>query len=371
MRAKKRPPDFLLFITVLMLLAIGVVMVFSASEYSALVREYYNHDPFYFFKKQLMFAIVGLVVMGFIVKYDYWRLKKHVNKIVIAAFLLLLLVLIPGIGVVSHGARRWIGVGSMTFQPSELVKMCLIIFTAYGLAQKGHQVKNFTRGLLPYLIIMAFASGLILIQPDLGTAATLAGTIMVMFFAAGARMSNMAGLAGVGAVAVALAIYFEPYRMKRFLAFMDPWADPQGDGFHIIQGFLALGSGGFFGTGLGQGRHSKLLYVPEQHTDFIFAAVGEELGFIGACFVITLFGIFVWRGLKIAIDSPDPFASLTAAGLTTGIALQAMINMGVVTGSLPVTGITLPFISYGGTSLIFTLIGVGVILNISKYTTSK
>jgi cell division protein FtsW len=354
-----------------MLLGIGVVMVFSASEYTALVREYYNHDPFYFFKKQLMFAVAGLLIMGLIVKYDYWRFKKHTNKIAIAAFVLLILVLIPGIGVVSHGARRWIGIGLWTFQPSELVKMCLIIFTAHGLSQKGHQIKSFTRGLLPYLMMMAGASGLILLQPDLGTASTLAGTIVFMFFAAGARLSNMAALSGAGIMAVALAIYFEPYRMKRFLAFWDPWADPQGDGFHIIQGLLALGSGGFFGTGLGQGRHSKLLYVPEQHTDFIFAAVGEELGFIGACLVILLFGMFVWRGLKIAIDSPDPFASLTAAGLTLGIALQAIINMGVVTGSLPVTGITLPFISYGGTSLIFTLIGVGIILNISRYTTSR
>ncbi|WP_066634772.1 stage V sporulation protein E [Desulfolucanica intricata] len=371
MRMRKRPPDFMLFITVLMLLSIGVIMVFSASEYSALVREYYNHDPFYFLKRQLMWASIGLTAMFFVMNFDYWKLKRYIKFIVGGAFILLVLVLIPGIGVDSHGAQRWIGLGPLTFQPSELVKMCLIVFTAYGLAGKGHRIQSFTRGILPYLLVMVCASGLILIQPDLGTAATLAGTIMVMFFAAGAKISNMVGLAGAGLLAVGVAIAAAPYRMERFLAFLDPWKDPQGDGFHIIQSFLALGSGGFFGTGLGQGRHSKLLYVPEQHTDFIFSAIGEELGFLGGCLVIFLFALFVWRGLKIAITSPDPFACLTAVGLTTGIALQAIINIGVVTGSLPVTGITLPFISFGGTSLIFTLIGVGIILNISKYTTTK
>jgi cell division protein FtsW len=366
-KTASKAPDFLLFLTVLMLLSIGLVMILSASEYSTLVR---YGDSFYFFKRQLLWALIGLTAMFLVMNWDYWHLRRWATPMLGLAFLLLIMVLVPGLGREVYGSSRWIVFGPLTFQPSEFVKLSLVVFTACGLARIGERVQSFTKGILPFLLVSGLASGLILLQPDLGTAVTLAGTILVMFFAAGARMSVLAGLAGAGLVAVGVAIAVEPYRMQRFLSFLDPWADPQGSGFHIIQSLYALGSGGLFGVGLGQGKQ-KFLYLPEQHTDFIFAVIGEELGFVGAALVIVLFAVFVWRGLRVAVAAPDAFGSLLATGLTVGVALQAFINMGVVTGMLPVTGITLPLISFGGTSLIFTLIGVGILLNISKYATGK
>jgi cell division protein FtsW len=283
---------------------------------------------------------------------------------------MLALVLIPGIGREVNGSRRWIGVGPLPFAPAELVKLSVIIFTAYGLSRQKERVKEFSKGILPYMIILVIAGGLIMMQPDLGTAISLAGIVFVMIFAAGARMAYMGGLAMGGVAAIILAIILEPYRMSRFLAFWDPWADPQGSGFHIIQGLYAIGSGGLFGLGLGQSKQ-KFLYLPENHTDFIFAITAEELGFIGAAMVIILFTLFVWRGLKIAVTSQDPFASLLATGITAWVGVQAVINIGVVTGSLPVTGIPLPFISFGGTSLLFTMAGVGILLNISKFSRAR
>jgi len=367
MRYKKKSPDFILFLTVMSLLSIGVVMVFSASEYSTLVN--YN-DSFYFFKRQLVWALLGLIAMRIVMKYNYWHLKHYILPILTIAFILLILVLIPGIGREVNGARRWIAVGPIPFAPAELVKLCIIIFTAYGLSRQKDMVQNFSKGVLPYLIVMSLAAGLILIQPDLGTAMSLAGIVFVMIFAAGARMTHLGGLVAAGLAAVGLAIAVEPYRLRRFLAFLDPWADPQGAGFHTIQGLYAIGSGGLFGLGLGQSKQ-KFLYLPENHTDFIFAIIGEELGFIGASLVIVLFILFIWRGLKIAVTSTDPFASLLATGITAWVGVQSVINIGVVTGSLPVTGIPLPFISFGGTSLLFTMIGVGILLNISQFTAAR
>ncbi|MHB1042059.1 MAG: putative lipid II flippase FtsW [Eubacteriales bacterium] len=367
MLSKKSSPDFMLFITVITLLAIGVVMVFSASEYSTLVR---YGDSFHFFKLQLGWSAIGLLAMFIMMRYDYRQLRKHVLPILLLSFVLLLLVLIPGIGDVRLGARRWINLGPVSFAPAEMVKLCLIIFTAYGLSQQKENMKYFTKGVLPYILTMSLAAGLILKQPDLGTAVSLAGIVFVMIFAAGANLTHFAGMGALGLTALGFAIAMEPYRLRRLFAFLDPWADPQNTGFHIIQGLYAIGSGGFFGLGLGQSRQ-KFLYLPENHTDFIFAIIGEELGFIGATLVILLFALFVWRGLKIAVTSPDPFASLLATGITAWVGVQALINMGVVSGSLPVTGIPLPFISFGGTSLIFSLAGVGILLNISKYSTPR
>jgi len=235
---------------------------------------------------------------------------------------------------------------------------------SFGLSKYKDRLRYFATGMLPFLVILILACGLILLQPDLGTAVSAAGTVYIMLFAAGARGKHMVYLALSGMAAVAAAIVLEPYRMSRFLAFLDPW-----NGFHIIQSLYALGSGGLFGAGLGQ-SHQKFFYLPEQHTDFIFAVLGEELGFIGGALVLLLFLIFVWRGFRIALSSQDPFASLLAVGVTSMIALQAIINIGVVTGSLPVTGIPLPLISFGGSSLVFTLTGVGILLNISRYMSS-
>ncbi len=367
MRLKKRPPDFVLFLTVLMLLCVGLVMVFSASQYVTMVR---YGDSFYFFKRQLLWALLGLGAMVFMMNFNYNNLKRWIGPIVVTGFVLLTVVLIPGVGTETNGSQRWIDLGFMSFSPAEMVKLCLIMFVAFGLAKKGERIRDFKEGLLPYLVVMAIAAGLILKQPDLGTAMVLCGTIFIMLFAAGARLFHLGALGGAGVVMIGLAIALEPYRLSRFLAFLHPEADPQGTGYHIIQSLYALGSGGLFGMGLGQSKQ-KFLYLPENHTDFIFAITGEELGFIGASLIVLLFIMFVWRGLKIAVTSPDPFASLLAAGITSGISLQALMNMSVVTGSMPVTGVPLPFISYGGTSLLFTLIGIGIVLNISRFTNPR
>lgn len=367
MRPKKGSADFVLFLTVLSLVSIGVIMVFSASEYSTLIN---YKDSFYYFKRQLLWALFGLIAMYIMSNYDYRRLKQYVVPFMLISFIMLVLVLIPGIGLEVNGARRWIGVGPLPFSPAELVKLSIILFTAYGLSRQKERVKQFSKGVMPYMIVLAVAAGLIMLQPDLGTTISLAGIVFVMVFAAGARVSHLGGLALGGVGVVILAIILEPYRMKRFLAFLDPWADPQGSGFHIIQGLYAIGSGGLFGLGLGQSKQ-KFLYLPENHTDFIFAITAEELGFVGASLVIMLFVLFVWRGLKIAVTSQDPFASLLATGITAWVGVQAIINIGVVTGSMPVTGIPLPFISFGGTSLLFTMAGVGILLNISKFSRAR
>jgi cell division protein FtsW len=366
MSEKKKSPDFVLFITVITLLSIGVIMIFSASEYKTLVE--YN-DSFYYFKKQLMWSLLGLLAMFIMMNFDYRQLRLYILPFLVVSFILLVLVLVPSIGLEINGARRWIG-GPIPFAPAEFVKLCIIIFTAYGLSRERENIKRFTSGVLPYLAVMVLAAGLILMQPDLGTALSLAGIVFVMIFAAGAKLSHLGGIALAGVVAVVCAIIKEPYRLQRFIAFLNPWADPQGAGFHIIQGLYAIGSGGLFGLGLGQSKQ-KFLYLPENHTDFIFAIIGEEMGFIGASLVIMLFVLFIWRGMKIAVTSQDPFASLLATGITAWVGVQASINIGVVTGSLPVTGIPLPFISFGGTSLLFTMAAVGILLNISRFTTTK
>lgn len=367
MYPRKKSPDILLFAAVVLLLSIGVIMVYSASQVTAYEK---LDDTFYYLKKQAMWATLGITTMVLAMKIDYWNYKKYAKPFLVTAFLLLIMVLLPGLGKTVKGAQRWIGFGGFTIQPSEIIKLALVIFMSYGLSAYNERLKFFAKGMLPFLIILAAACGLILMQPDLGTALSVAGTVYIMLFAAGAKGKHLIYLALTGVAAVGMAIVLEPYRMSRFLAFLDPWKDPSGTGYHIIQSLYALGSGGLFGLGLGQ-SHQKWLYLPEQHTDFIFAVLGEELGFIGGMLVIVLFLLFVWRGLKIAICSSDPFGSLLAVGITSMIALQAVINIGVVTGSLPITGIPLPLISFGGSSLVFTLLGVGILLNISRYVSSR
>ena len=368
MRAKPKPPDFIFFLSVMMLLSIGLIMVFSSSYYYAMDPPFNN--KFYFVQKQLFSATLGLGALLFFMNYNYWHLKRYANLMLVGSFILLVLVLLVGEEIM--GARRWLALGPIpSFQPSEMAKICIIVYIAYGLSLKPEQVRYFIKGIFPYLALSGLAAGLILVQPDLGTTVALMGTVVIMFFVAGARIGHLAalGLAGLGAVA--LAIMLAPYRLKRFLAFLDPEADPTGVGWHIINSLMAMGSGMLVGTGLGQGKHSKLLYLPERHTDFIFASIGEEMGFIGGSVVILLFVMLVWRGFKIAITAPDSFGSLLTAGLVCGIALQAVINIAVVTASMPITGITLPFVSYGGTSLVFTMAMVGIILNVSRHTTRR
>lgn len=366
MTLKRKSPDFVLFITVMCLLSIGVIMVLSASEYKTLI--YYN-DSFYYFKRQLLWSLLGLLAMFIMINFDYRRLRQYIMPFLAVSLISLVLVLVPGIGREVGGATRWIGIGPIPFSPAELVKLSIIIFTAYGLSRGRERVKDI-RGIAPYLIVLILACGLIMKQPDLGTTLSLAGIVIIMIFAAGASLKHLGSIALAGVLAVISAIALEPYRLKRLMAFRDPWADPQDTGFQIIQGLYAIGSGGLFGLGLGQSKQ-KFLYLPENHTDFIFAIIAEELGFIGATLVIMLFILFIWRGLKIAVTSQDPFASLLATGITAWVGVQAFMNIGVVTGSLPITGIPLPFISFGGTSLLFTMAAVGILLNISRFTTTR
>ncbi|NPV71619.1 MAG: putative lipid II flippase FtsW [Firmicutes bacterium] len=345
------------------LLAIGIVMVFSSSSVRAL-QDY--GDMYYFLKKQLIWAALGVLAMGVVSGIDYWHYRRLIAPAFVVNMILLVLVLIPGIGKVSHGARRWIGVGQLVFNPAELMKLTWVTFMSVYLTRDKDKIKRFLMGLCPYLVATGAIFGLILKEPDLGTALSIAGTTFVVLFAAGARLAHLFGLAVAAVPAFLWAALAEEYRRRRLFAFLDPWSDPSDSGYHIIQALYALGSGGLFGMGLGAGRQ-KMLYLPEAHTDFIFAILGEELGFIGAATVLALFFLFAWRGYRVAMTAPDTMSCLLATGVTTIVTLQAVINIGVVTASMPITGIPLPFISFGGSSLVPTMAGVGVLLNISRY----
>jgi cell division protein FtsW len=366
LRLRKGPPDFILFITTLLLVGIGLVMVFSSSAVTSNIR---YDDAYFFFKRQLLWALIGIVCMLVVMKFNYVRIKDLAIPLMVFTLLCLILVITP-LGIDTKGSSRWLGVGIMQFTPSELAKLAMVMFLAKVMEVNLDSMRSFTKGILPYLVFIALVCGLIMLQPDLGTAFAIAGTAFFMMLAAGARWSHLGLIALSGAGVVAAAIALAPYRMQRFIAFLDPWKYPTDEGFQTIQSLYALGSGGLFGMGLGRSRQ-KFFYLPEQHTDFIFAILGEELGFLGAFLVICLFLLFAWRGFRIAINAPDTFGSLLATGITTMIVFQAAINIGVVSGALPVTGITLPFISYGGSSLLFTLIGVGFLLNISRYSTYR
>ncbi|KKM12274.1 stage V sporulation protein E [Clostridiales bacterium PH28_bin88] len=365
MRWKKGSPDFLIFLSAILLLSIGIIMVFSASAYSSML---FKDDRYYYLKRQLMWTMVGIPAMYSAMQVDYFRLKKFVNVMLLGTLFLLLLV--PVLGIASRGATRSLGVGFLSFQPSEVIKLTMVMYLAKSLSDNLDNIRSFMRGILPPLGVLMVVAMLIMVQPDLGTTIAVAGTSFVLLAAAGARVSHLALLALGGFASVGVLIAMASYRMKRILAFLNPQADPTGIGFQTIQSLLALGSGSLFGMGLGEGRQ-KLLYIPENHTDFIFAIVGEELGFIGVTVVIFLFFLLLWRGFRVGITAPDAYGCLLAVGLTTMITLQAIINMGVVSGSLPITGITLPLLSYGGSSLVFTLIGIGMLLNISRYAGQK
>ncbi|MGI6648043.1 MAG: putative lipid II flippase FtsW [Bacillota bacterium] len=365
MRLKKRAPDFLIFLTTILLLALGVVMVFSAS---AVTAEQKFGDAFYFLKNQLTWAVIGIVAMVVAMSVDYYRIKKLAWPALIIGVLCLIAVLAPGIGKEVKGAQRWIGIGSASFAPSEMIKLCLIFFMAFSLSEYGDKIKDLIKGLGPHLGILGLVVVLIMLQPDLGTTVAVAGTVYFMLLAAGARWGHLIGLAVIGVAGVLVLIITEEYRWQRFTAFLNPWKDPLDTGFQTIQSLYALGSGGLFGVGLGR-SHQKMFYLPEQHSDFIFSILGEELGYLGVLVVIGLLFLFIWRGLRTAITCPDAFGSLLAVGITCWIGLQAIINIGVASGSLPVTGITFPLLSYGGSSLLFTLTGIGMLLNISKFST--
>lgn len=363
MPTKKSTPDFLLVVITLMLLAVGMIMVYSAS---AAWATYKFEDSFFFAKRQLLFAGLGVVAMFFIMNVDYWTWRTWAKIVLITCFILLVLVLIPGIGLERGGARSWIGVGAFSIQPSEFMKLAMIAFLAKYLSENQKNITSLRKGLIPSLFLVFFAFGMIMLQPDLGTGTVMVGTCMVMIFVAGGRISHFVGLGLIGAAGFVALILSAPYRIKRITSFLDPWQDPLGSGFQIIQSLYAIGPGGLLGLGLGKSRQ-KFFYLPEPQTDFIFAILAEELGFIGGSLVILLFALLLWRGVRIALGAPDLFGSFLAIGIISMIAIQVIINIGVVTGLMPVTGITLPFLSYGGSSLTLMLMAVGVLLNISRY----
>jgi len=337
-------------------------MVLSASSYHAML---FYDDAYYFFKRQLTWSLLGIIGMFFVINIDYRQVKRFVVSGFIITLILLILVLIPGVGINVKGSSRWLGVGSLTFTPSEIVKLAIVFFFARALSTEQIEIKSI-KGFTYYLVVLGLVAGLLLMQPDLGTTIAVAGTAFCMFIAAGARVSHLFGLAALGIMGVVGLIIQEPYRLKRITGFLNLWETASNEGYQTVQSLYALGSGWLFGIGLGNSRQ-KFLYLPERHTDFIFAIIGEELGFIGVFLVILLLFLFIWRGFRVAFYAPDRFGALLAVGLTSIVAVQSVINMGVVTGSLPVTGITLPFVSYGGSSLVFSLIGVGILLNISRY----
>jgi cell division protein FtsW len=360
---KKTTPDITLLILTLTLLAIGLIMVYSAS---AVWAEYKFDDSFFFAKRQMLFAGVGIFAMFFIMNIDYWTWRTWAKVLIIICFVLLLLVLIPGIGNVRNGSRSWIGIGAFSVQPSEFMKLAMIAFLAKFLSERQKYITSFKKGLAPSLGLVFLAFGMIMLQPDLGTGTVMVGTCIVMIFISGARISHFVVLGLIGVAAFAALVASAPYRIKRITSFLDPWQDPLGSGFQIIQSLFAIGPGGLFGLGLGESRQ-KFFYLPEPQTDFIFAILAEELGFIGGSFILLLFSLLLWRGIRIALGAPDLYGSFLAVGIIAMVAIQVMINIGVVTGLMPVTGITLPFLSYGGSSLTLMLMAIGVLLNISRY----
>ena len=368
------PVDFTLVITVLLLLSIGLVMILSASSPTSL-QKYGN--SYEYFVKQLVFAIIGLIGMYFVSKIDYRIYQRFYKQAWWLSAALLLAVLL--IGDEAKGAKRWINLGFTTFQPSEIVKFLMIVFYAGILVKNRNELGKFWKGLVKHLLYLVPIIGLLILEPHLSTSIVIIITCCVIVITAGCKFWQFCatGIVGGGAIGSLAAILFFTseffrekfqYALTRVVTFMDPWQDATGDGWQVIQSLYAIGSGGLFGAGLGDSKQ-KYLYLPEPHNDFIFSVLAEELGFVGCAIVFALFAIFIWRGILIAIKSPDMFGSLVAVGITTLVGIQVIINVAVVTSSMPATGMQLPFFSYGGTALCILLCEVGVLLSISRAST--
>jgi cell division protein FtsW len=358
-----KPPDALLLGSVAFLVALGLVMVFSAS--SATAYSIY-HDTAYFLKRQVVFLVVGLALAYVAYRVDYRKLRAAAPAIAGIAFVLLVLTGIPHIGFATGGAQRWIGFRALSLQPSEFGKIALVIFLAAKLDALGERVRSLSKGVWPALLITVLLSTPVFLEPDMGTASIYIFTAFALLFTAGARIEHLLMCAIAMLPAVAIAVGRSAYKRDRIFAFLHPWKDPQNTGFHIVQSLLALGSGGLFGLGLGASRQ-KYFYLPAAHTDFIFSVLGEELGMLGCVAVIALFVLFAVRAIALALQAPDRFGMLLVMGCTFLIVIQAFINVGVVTASWPVTGVPLPFISFGGSSLIVSLIAVALIANVGRH----
>ncbi|HHU91162.1 MAG TPA: putative lipid II flippase FtsW [Clostridiaceae bacterium] len=361
---RKREYDFWILFTVLVMLAMGTVMVFSASSYSA---QHYQNNKYHFLIRQLLWGTIGVISMLIFSKIDYHRIAACSPVLMLISTVMLALVLIPGIGTVINDSRRWFDLKITTFQPSEFTKIAMILFLSFSLSKNSHRLNYFFRGLIPYLLVIGATDALLYFEPHMSAIILITLVSVIILFCAGAKIRHFLVLAvPVSAVGWKL-IMSQPYRVNRIMAFLDPFKYSQDEGFQVVNSLYAIASGSVFGRGLGRSLQ-KNLYLPEPHNDFIFSILAEELGFVGAVTVILLFMLFIWRGVKVAMNAPDMLGSLIAMGITSLIALEAIINIAVVTSTIPTTGMPLPFFSAGGTSTVFLLTSVGILLNISKGT---
>lgn len=360
--ARKLQSDKWLFLATLALVCVSVVMVYSASAVVALEN---FKTPYHFVIRQVMWAVLGLAVLSIVMRIDY-RTYRNEQLIWIALGVVALMLVGVLFARPINGSRRWFGLGGFGIQPSELAKVAAIFFTALTLERRMHRINEVRYTLPPIALIVGVLAGLILAEPDFGTSAALAVVVAGMVLAAGLSYRYVLGLALVGLPTAYVVLMSAEYRRRRFLAFLNPWADPLGDGYHIIQSLIAVGSGGAFGRGL-MGGIQKLFYLPEPQTDFIYAVIAEELGLVGATFVLVCFGVIAWRGLRAATSAPDRFGAFLALGITTMVVAQALVNLSVVLGLMPTKGIPLPLVSSGGSSLLVNLASIGVLLNISQH----
>ena len=360
--ARKLKSDKLLFLATLLLVCASVVMVYSASAVLAMDR--YQQPPYYFLFKQVTWAVLGVCLLSLAMRVDYRSLKQPVviwTALGVSTAALIIVFFMPAV----NGTRRWFSLGGIGVQPSELAKVAVIIFTAGVLERRMDKIDQLT-ALVPIAAVTGLVCGLIVLEPDFGTAFTVLLIVAVMVFAAGLHYRYLVGLTLVAAPFLVVVLASAEYRRRRLLAFLDPWADPLGDGFQIIQSMIAVGTGGVFGQGLMAGVQ-KLFYLPAPHTDFIYAVIAEETGLLGASAVLLCFGVIVWRGLRITAAAPDRFGAFLALGLTMMVAFQAFVNISVVLGLMPTKGIPLPFLSFGGSSLLISLLGMGMLLNVSQH----
>lgn len=361
--AEAERPDVMILVITLILVTIGTAMIYSSSSILAMER---FKDAQFFLKRQVIYVAIGMGAMLLMTKLDYHRLKKLAYPGIFLSVILLLLIFVPHLGIKAGGARRWLNFGFVSFQVTELAKVCIVLFLAHFLTRKANYLKTFSRGvLIPLMVTFVFVI-LIAWQPDFGATVMIAMILMLMLFLAGCRVIHLAGLTALLIPAAVWMIMFKSYRLDRLKVFLNPWNDPSNKGFQIIQSLLSFGSGGTFGVGIGDGMQ-KLFYLPEPHTDFILSVIAEESGFVGVAMIIFLFAVLIVRGFMVAFRAPDLFGTLLAAGLTMVLAMGAFINIAGVMGLIPLKGLTLPFLSYGGTSLVMSLATVGILLNISSH----
>jgi len=361
--SRETKPDLILLLVTLLLVTIGTVMIYSSSSILSMER---FRDGQYFLKKQIFFLVLSLLVMILMTRIPYYKLRNLAWPGIVVSGILLMAIWIPGLGIRAGGAARWLNLGVFSFQVSEMAKIALILFLAHYLTFKVNRIREFSQGLLIPLAVTGALVGLILLQPDFGTTVILAVIGLAMIFLAGGRLLHLAGIVALFIPVAVWLLFHKSYRLARLMTCLDPWKDPRHSGFQIIQSLISFGSGGAFGVGIGDGMQ-KLFYLPEPHTDFILSVIAEESGFIGVGLILFLYIVLIARGFQISLKAPDMFGSLLASGLTMLLALESFVNIAGVMGLIPLKGLALPFLSYGGTSLMMSLVAVGMLLNISSY----